>query len=179
MILLRYKIENYELSKDQLLKIYDLVINTINSFFEDNYSYEIMSKGNEISADEFKSLATDLRNEIQLNWNEEDGKLRDVIDEYLPQNSIFNGNRLSVEEFDLEEDDWDDIELSDSLYFSGEMIWITFLDPAEIDYHKRLISGAPEDFIDKGIITPSFRQEGIRDYIQIEVKDEYGGYNCI
>lgn len=179
MILLRYKIENYELSKDQLLKIYDLVINTINSFFEDNYSYEIMSKGNEISADEFKSLATDLRNEIQLNWNEEDGKLREMIDEYLPPTSIFNGNRISVEDFCLEENDWDEIELTDSLIVQGSMIWITILDPQEIDYHKRLLNGTPEDFIDLGIITAEFREKEIFDYVNIEVKDEYGGYNVI
>jgi len=177
MLLLRYQIENYELSKDQLLKIYDLVMSRVNSWLKINS--EIMSNGSQITIEEFQSLAGDLRNEIKLNWNEEDGKLREMIDEYLPPTSIFNGNRISVEDFCLEENDWDEIELTDSLIVQGSMIWITILDPQEIDYHKRLLNGTPEDFIDLGIITAEFREKEIFDYVNIEVKDEYGGYNVI
>ncbi len=86
-------------------------------------NYEVKSKNSKITAQEFKSLADDLRKEIEENLVEDDdGELSDIQDQ-LTEGSIFSANSDTIQD-DLE--DGDSLEFSDSIIVQDDFISLLF-----------------------------------------------------
>ena len=172
MVIVKYFIECDFYSKEKLLKYYDLVIGHAFPLLDYYKNYEVKSKNSKITAQEFKSLANDLRKEIEENLVEDDdGELSDIQDQ-LTEGSIFSANSDTIQD-DLE--DGDSLEFSDSIIVQDDFIIITYLDPSQSvdDYlnswHLEVTSASEKDLWKEGI-----EEDG---GLQIQIKDEMGGFS--
>ena len=171
MVIVKYIIECNYFSKEKLLKYYDLVIDHAFPLVDYYTNYEVRSKNSKISAQDFKSLADELRKEIKEMVEDEDGELTDIQNQ-LKDGSIFSANSDTIHH-DLE--DGDSLDFSDSIIVEDDFIYITFFDPSRCvdDYlndwlmEVSKVQGIKESW-----------QEGIEDgVLQIQIKDEDWGFS--
>ena len=174
MLVTKFIIENdLEGSLEKLLKYYDLLIDIVFSFVDYNDHCVLKSKNSKITAQEFKSLADDLRKEISESADYEiiNGNRMEVLNN-INESSVFSANIETIQN-DLE--DGDSLGFSDSIIVDGDQIVITFLDPAcwveDYEYGGQLSipKGDKSELWKKGI------EEGI--FFLFQIKDNDVGYS--
>ena len=170
MVVVKFLIENDGLSKEKLLKYYDLVTGIVFNFVNWDLNCILKSKNLEITASEFKVLANDFRKEIQEDLVEDDRGELLHIQSYLKLDSIFSLNTNTIQN-DLEHEY--SLEFSDSILVDSDFIIVTLLDPFSlvIDYENCGLLEVTSD------IDSDLYREGLdNSIIQIQVKDEYDNF---
>ena len=170
MVIVKYILECDYFSKEKFLKYYDLVIDHAFPLVDYYTNFEVRSKNSKISAQEFKSLADELRKEIQEMVEDADGELTDIQNQ-LKGGSIFSGNSDTIH-YDLE--DGDSLDFSDSIIVEDDFIFITFLDPS------RYVDDYLNDWfmeVSKVQGTKELWKEGIEEGLRIQIKDEDWGFS--
>ena len=180
MVVVKFLIENDGLSKEKLLKYYDLVTGIVFNFVNWDLNCILKSKNLAcpypnlwiilITASEFKVLANDFRKEIQEDLVEDDRGELLHIQSYLKLDSIFSLNTNTIQN-DLEHEY--SLEFSDSILVDSDFIIVTLLDPFSlvIDYENCGLLEVTSD------IDSDLYREGLdNSIIQIQVKDEYDNF---